>query len=177
MVASSGEDAGMTMEQMIAMKEGLEAQIKAMSKPAKVNAGKFSSRTMARSGIEEEEPPPRRLNVGQMYRVIAKFVAVRSSPSIEAPFLRRLNNGAKVEMFEWDSSRSWRRVSVESGRWVRRDVTKLRDLVGGKSKKVSEREVYIYCILHTHYCIHGFGGILGTMMRCKSLVAHVEVVR
>ncbi|CAK9021225.1 unnamed protein product [Durusdinium trenchii] len=106
MVASSGEDAGMTMEQMIAMKEGLEAQIKAMSKPAKVNAGKFSSRTMARSGIEEEEPPPRRLNVGQMYRVIAKFVAVRSSPSIEAPFLRRLNNGAKVEMFEWDSSRS-----------------------------------------------------------------------
>lgn len=101
------------MEQMIAMKEGLEAQIKAMSKPAKVNAGKFSSRTMARSGIEEEEPPPRRLNVGQMYRVIAKFVAVRSSPSIEAPFLRRLNNGAKVEMFEWDSSRSWRRVSVD----------------------------------------------------------------
>lgn len=66
---------------------------------------------------------------------------------------------------------------MESGRWVRRDVTKLRDLVGGKSKKVSEREVYIYCILHTHYCIHGFGGILGTMMRCKSLVAHVEVVR
>eukprot|EP00913_Durusdinium_trenchii_P012105 g11368.t1 len=99
MVASSGEDAGMTMEQMIAMKEGLEAQIKAMSKPAKVNAGKFSSRTMARSGIEEEFG----------YRVIAKFVAVRSSPSIEAPFLRRLNNGAKVEMFEWDSSRSWRR--------------------------------------------------------------------
>lgn len=105
----------MTMEQMIAMKEGLEAQIKAMSKPTtdKVNSvGRFTAAANI-SGIDEEDPPPRRLNVGQMYQVIAKFVAVRSGPSLEAPFLRRLNQGAKVEMFEWDSSRRWRRISVE----------------------------------------------------------------
>lgn len=39
------------------------------------------------------------------YRVVAKFVAVRLAPSLEAAFLRRLNQGTKVEMFEWDSSR------------------------------------------------------------------------
>lgn len=120
MVTGIGNDMeaseAMTMEQMIAMKEGLEAQIKAMSKPTtdKVNSvGRFTAAANIRSGIDEEDPPPRRLNVGQMYQVIAKFVAVRSAPSLEAPFLRRLTEGARVEMFEWDSSRRWRRISVE----------------------------------------------------------------
>lgn len=116
----------MTVEQMIAMKEGLEAQIKAMKKPSdKVTSlGRFTFAT--RNGIEEEDPPPRRIDVGQMYQVLAKFVAVRSAPTMEAPFLRRFNEGAKVEMFEWDSTRRWRRVSVDCATVSeRKPVTKL----------------------------------------------------
>ena len=62
--------------------------------------------------------PPRR-SVGQTcaskslligccarYEVVAKCVAVRTHPSLEASFFRRLNRGAHVEMFEWDATRS-----------------------------------------------------------------------
>jgi len=118
-MAASGE---LTINEMIAMKEGLEAQIRARAepvekaraepgeKPKRVKAGRFS-RSL---GYQDQEP--KKLDVSQTYEVVANFVAVRTGPSLEAPFLRRLARGARVEMFEWDSSRCWRRVCVETVR-------------------------------------------------------------
>eukprot|EP00439_Symbiodinium_sp_Y106_P036609 s1900_g4.t1 len=104
----------MTREQMIAMKEGLEAQIRAMGQPEDPKAclaGKFTQAAGYKGDVEEE---PRKLETGQMYEVVANFVAVRKLPSLEAPFVRRLKKGAKVEMFEWDKTRRWRRVCIEA---------------------------------------------------------------
>ncbi|CAE7793520.1 Bard1, partial [Symbiodinium sp. CCMP2592] len=74
-------------------------------------AGKFTQAAGYKGEVEEE---PRKLETGQMYEVVANFVAVRKLPSLEAPFVRRLKKGAKVEMFEWDKTRRWRRVCIEA---------------------------------------------------------------
>eukprot|EP00931_Biecheleriopsis_adriatica_P089330 TRINITY_DN63484_c0_g1_i1.p1 TRINITY_DN63484_c0_g1~~TRINITY_DN63484_c0_g1_i1.p1 ORF type:complete len:539 (-),score=118.59 TRINITY_DN63484_c0_g1_i1:12-1517(-) len=65
---------------------------------------------------ETDMPPPKRLLVGQSYKVVAKFVAIRAAPSSSAPFVRRLTLGAEVELFEWDRTRRWRRIVVETAK-------------------------------------------------------------
>eukprot|EP00930_Biecheleria_cincta_P097956 TRINITY_DN89638_c0_g1_i1.p1 TRINITY_DN89638_c0_g1~~TRINITY_DN89638_c0_g1_i1.p1 ORF type:complete len:576 (-),score=161.54 TRINITY_DN89638_c0_g1_i1:23-1708(-) len=120
----------MSMEEMLKMRQALEEQIKSLeggaggyggaADPAH-GAGKFSSAAQQHQVVDDEDdlddadspPEPRRLTVGQLYQVCHKFVAVRSAPALDAPFLRRLNQGAKVELFEWDRSRRWRRMVVE----------------------------------------------------------------
>ncbi|CAE7335690.1 TEX14, partial [Symbiodinium pilosum] len=110
----AGSSPDMTMEQMIAMKEGLEAQIRAMSKPEGQPNTSLAGKFTQKAGYQRDVEEPRKLETGQMYEVVANFVAVRTLPSLQAPFLRRLKKGARVEMFEWDKTRCWRRVCIET---------------------------------------------------------------
>jgi len=54
--------------------------------------------------------PPFEIGSGLMYEVVSDRVAIRASPSTEAPIQGSEFRGAVVELFEWDATRRWRRV-------------------------------------------------------------------
>merc|ERR1712060_522918 len=49
-----------------------------------------------------------------LYRVVYKMVAVREHPDTNAPSIRAKKRDEIVEMFEWDSTKAWRRVRVQT---------------------------------------------------------------
>mmetsp|Transcript_58547 Transcript_58547/g.136179 ORF Transcript_58547/g.136179 Transcript_58547/m.136179 type:complete len:114 (+) Transcript_58547:2-343(+) len=61
----------------------------------------------------DETGTPVRIEVPTKYRVVYKSVAVRRDPAIKAELLRSKRLGEEVEMYEWDKTRTWRRVRVE----------------------------------------------------------------
>ncbi|CAJ1359526.1 unnamed protein product [Effrenium voratum] len=63
--------------------------------------------------ISRSQPPPR-MTTGQHYEVVfQRPVAVRLAPSTNAAFFRGLAPGSRVELFEWDHTRRWRRITMD----------------------------------------------------------------
>lgn len=121
---------GMSLEAMLEMKRQIDQKLNAMGavsakqeqQPAtapppqqrSANRSRFTQKLQ--TFLDEKEATQDEAQVaqqkGQLYEVIFhKAVAVRMAPSLSAPFFRGLAPGSKVRLFEWDSSRSWRRAT------------------------------------------------------------------
>lgn len=67
---------------------------------------------------------------GSLYRVVHKSVAVRTLPSVDAKAIRVKKSGEEVMMYEWDSTRNWRRVRVKAIQEGSREGTALEEVDG-----------------------------------------------
>lgn len=132
--------ADMSLEEMMRIQRSLEEQIlklsgptaqqsssaptaeQSSSRPKQSRGGRFTSslQKLQSPGATpahslEATTPPIRIDVGQTYEVIFKRpVAVRTAPNLNAPFFRSLAPGSRVELFEWDATRSWRRITMNA---------------------------------------------------------------
>ena len=56
---------------------------------------------------------------GCWYEVVCERLVIRTAPSLEAPMQGTRRRGQKLEVFDWDASRTWRRISTGLGpAWV-----------------------------------------------------------
>lgn len=123
----------MSLDEMLRIQRNLEEQIRQMGgvtteqspHPPKQQSrgGRFTSRLQNLQSsqatpehtLEATKARPSRIDVGQPYEVIFKKpVAVRTGPDLNAPFFRSLAPGSRVELFEWDTSRRWRRITLST---------------------------------------------------------------
>jgi len=88
-----------------------DAALLESDKPARRRPGTFS-KVAGGQGVKMENTPAR-TSVGQLYEVVFRpMVAVRARPTIDSRCLRALKYGMTVQLYEWDSTRKWRRISM-----------------------------------------------------------------
>jgi hypothetical protein len=74
-----------------------------------------SSNTTALEELElDERGVPKRMVNATRYCVVHKMVAVRRYPNPDAAQIRAYKHGDKVDMFEWDHTRRYRRIVTET---------------------------------------------------------------
>ena len=58
-----------------------------------------------------------------MYEVVCDRLVIRTAPDPQAPMQGTRRRGLKLELFDWDPSRTWRRISTSLGpAWVQLDT-------------------------------------------------------
>ena len=74
-----------------------------------------------------ESPPtasrPLVAGTGSWYEVVCERLIIRTAPDLEAPMQGTRRRGQKLEVFDWDPTRKWRRISTSLGpAWVLLDA-------------------------------------------------------
>ncbi|CAE7391171.1 unnamed protein product [Symbiodinium sp. CCMP2592] len=74
-----------------------------------------------------ESPPtasrPLVAGTGSWYEVVCERPIIRTAPDLEAPMQGTRRRGQKLEVFDWDPTRKWRRISTSLGpAWVLLDA-------------------------------------------------------
>lgn len=136
----SANAADVSLEEMMRIQRSLEEQIRKLggadaeqsfnaptaeqsfNRPKPSRGGRFSSSLQQLQSpcsppahTSEATALPTRIDIGQTYEVIFKRpVAVRTAPNLNATFFRSLAPGSRVELFEWDATRSWRRITMNA---------------------------------------------------------------
>eukprot|EP00930_Biecheleria_cincta_P040372 TRINITY_DN27668_c0_g1_i1.p1 TRINITY_DN27668_c0_g1~~TRINITY_DN27668_c0_g1_i1.p1 ORF type:complete len:571 (+),score=106.61 TRINITY_DN27668_c0_g1_i1:81-1793(+) len=114
----------MSLEAMLEMKREIDQKLHAMgcgqeqrqqtSKVASANRNCFTQQLQAPINEDEATKTEARAikQKGQLYRVVFhRPVAVRTSPSLDSAFFRGIAPGTELRLFEWDSTRRWRRAT------------------------------------------------------------------